>query len=174
MSHSYFQKMAELQLMIEKRLDKKTHDLKEINTLILSNFLEFQKQKQVLCEAIEFQKQNQELRQELKYIEMLANAEIQKIQCEMYLCEREYISDMEEAQKDIREQEIDAEFENIPVVSTKKRVKSKSTKKTKAFDRKFVMNVLYSNSKLTDKLPRLIIEQTLYRRTKPKYKNRGL
>ena len=173
MSSNYFQKMDELQSMIERQLEKKAHDLKEVNSLILSSFIEFQKQKQVLCEALEFQKQNQELRQELKYTEMLANAEIQKIQREMYLCEREYISDMEDEQKDIREQEIDAEFEHIPVVSTKKRVK-KVTKKTKTFDRKFVMNILYSNSKTTDKLPRVIIEQTLHSRTKPKYKNRGL
>jgi hypothetical protein len=166
--------MAELQSMIERRLQKKAHDLKEINSIILSDFLEFQKQKEKSGKLSEFQKDNQELRQELQKIEMLANAEIQKIQFEMYLCEREYISDMEDEEKDMQEQEIDSEFENVPVVSTKKRVKSKPTKKAKAFDRKFVMNILNSNSKTTDKLPRAIIEQTLHRRTKPKYKNRSL
>ena len=173
MSHNYFQRMAELQSFIEGHLEKKARDLKEINLLILSNFLEFQKQKDEVRQGLEFQKDNQKLRQELQNIEMLANAEIGKIQYEMYCCEREYISDMENQENDIREKEIDAEFENIPSVSEKKRVKSKPAKKSKMFDQKFVMNILNRNSKTTDKLPRAI-EQTLHRRAKPKYKNRSL
>ena len=175
MSHNYFQRMAELQSFIERQLEQKAHNLKETNTLILSGFLEFQKQNHELRNFPEFQKQNQELRKELQDITTFANTQIRNIQTEMYWCERNYISEMDkEVHEDTREQELEDEFENEPCILAKKRVKSKPTKKTKTFDRKFVMNILYSNSKTTDKLPRVIIEQTLHSRTKPKYKNRGL
>lgn len=171
MSHNYFQKMAELQSIIEQHLEKKSHDLKEVNSLILSSFIEFQKQKNELRNFPEFQKQNQALRKDLQDITTFANIQIRNTQTDMYWCEQDYIYEMEnQVRQDIIEQEIDEEFENVPVVSAKKRVK----KVTKTFDRKFVMNILYSNSKTTDKLPRVIIEQTLHSRTKPKYKNRGL
>lgn len=174
MSHNYFQRMAELQSLIERQLEKKAHDLAEINSLILSSFLEFQKQKKELRDFPEFQKQNQALRKDLRDITAFANIQIRNIQHEMYHCEQDYIYKMEkEAHEDTREKEIDAEFENIPSISMKKRAK-KVTKKAKTFDRKFVMDILNSNSKTTDKLPRVIIKQTLRSRTKPKYKNLGL
>ena len=175
MSHNYFQRMAELQSFIERQLEQKAHNLKEINTLILSGFLEFQKQNQELRNFPVFQKQNKALRKELQEITSFADTQIRNIQHGMYQCEQDYISDMEkEADEDTLEQEFEEEFENEPCILAKKRVKSKAAKKTKTFDRKFVMNILYSNSKTTDKLPRVIIEQTLHSRTKPKYKNRGL
>jgi hypothetical protein len=165
--------MAELQSFIERQLEQKERNLKEINYLILSKFLEFQKQKEELRNFPEFQKQNQELRKELQNITTFANTQIRNIQTDMYQCEQDYIYEMEHEEQEI-EEEFEKEFENEPSILAKKRVKSKPAKKTKTFDRKFVMNILYSNSKTTDKLPRVIIEQTLHTRTKPKYKNRGL
>jgi hypothetical protein len=165
--------MAELQSFIERQLEQKERNLKEINYLILSKFLEFQKQKEELRNFPEFQKQNQELRKELQNITTFANTQIRNIQTDMYQCEQDYIYEMEHKEQEV-EEEFEKEFENEPSILAKKRVKSKPTKKTKTFDRKFVMNIMYSNSKTTDKLPRVIIEQTLHCRTKPKYKNRGL
>jgi hypothetical protein len=162
--------MAELQSFIERQLEQKERNLKEINYLILSSFLEFQKQNKELRNFPEFQKQNQALRKELQDITTFANTQIRNIQTGMYQCEQDYIYEMEKEE----ERDVEEEFENEPLISTKTRVKSKPVKKTKTFDRKFVMNILYSNSKTTDKLPRVIIEQTLHSRTKPKYKNRGL
>ena len=170
-SHEYFQKMDGLQSMIEKELQKKAHELSKIDSLILSKFMEFQKQ-------------NQQLRQDRRSIEILANSRIHNIQSEMDWCERERISVLEnEAHQDIREQELDEEFEEVPNFSTKKRVKkAKSVDKSvdpnrlsqKSVNKKLVLNVLHSNSKTTDKLPRFVIEQMIHRHAKPKYKNSRL
>ena len=104
-SHEYFQKMDGLQSMIEKELQKKAHELSKIDSLILSKFMEFQKQ-------------NQQLRQDRHSIEILANSRIHNIQSEMDWCERERISVLEnEAHQDIREQELDEEFEEVPTFS---------------------------------------------------------
>jgi hypothetical protein len=165
--------MAELQSFIERQIEQKERNMKEINSIILSNFLEFQKQNKELRNFPEFQKQNQALRKELQDITTFANTQIRNIQNDMYKCEQDYIYEMEHEEQEI-EAEIEEEFEKEPCILAKNRVKSKPAKKTKTFDRKFVMNILYSNSKTTDKLPRVIIEQTLRSRTKPKYKNRGL
>ena len=154
----YFQTMAEFQSTIEKELQKKESALREVDSLILSKFMEFQKQ-------------NQELRQQRRSIEILADSRIHNIQYEMDLQERarERVL-INERLQDIHEECIDAEFEDVPDVSSKKRSKSKANKK----DKKLVLNVLNSNSKTTDKLPRFIIQQTLHHRTKPKYKNLSL
>jgi hypothetical protein len=74
--------------------------------------------------------------------------------------------------QDLHEEFIDAEFEDVPTFSVEKRTK-KVAKASKKVDRKLVLNILNSNSKTTDKLPRFIIQQTLHSRTKPKYKNHG-
>jgi len=156
-SHDYFQKMDHLQSMIEKELQEKVQHLSEIDSLILSKFMEFQKQ-------------NQKLRQDRRSIEILADSRIHNIQCEMDWQERERISVLEnEANQDTREQELDEEFEEVPTLSTKKRVK-----KAKSGNKKLVLNILNSNSKTTDKLPRSVIQQMIHRHTKPKYKNLGL
>lgn len=173
MSHNYFQRMAELQSFIERQLEQKERNQKEINSLILSSFMEFQKQNEELRNFPEFQKQNQALRKDLQDITTFANTQIRNIQNDMYQCEQDYIYEMEHKEQEI-DAEIEEEFENELSILAKKRVKSKPSKKAKIFDRKFVMNILYSNNKTTDKLPRVIIEQTLHCRTKPKYKNRGL
>jgi hypothetical protein len=85
---------------------------------------------------------------------------------------------MNERLQDIHEEYIDAEFEDVPTFSVEKRAKkvAKASKKSvdKKVDRKLVLNILNSNSKTTDKLPRFIIQQSLHSRTKPKYKNHGL
>jgi hypothetical protein len=157
-SHEYFQKMDGLQSMIEKELQKKAHELSKIDSLILSKFMEFQKQ-------------NQQLRQDRRNIEILANSKIHNIQCEMDLCERERISVLEnEARQDIREEELDEEFEEVPTFSTKKRVK-KAKSVDKSVNKKFVLNILHSNSKTTDKLPRFVMEKMIHCHAKPKYKN---
>ena len=174
MSHNYFQRMAELQSFIERQLEQKERNMKEINSLILSNFMEFQKQNNELRNFPEFQKQNQALRKELQDITTFANIQIRNIQTDMYQCEQDYIYEMEKEEEREIEEEFEEEFEHKSSILAKKRVKSKPTKKAKIFDRKFVMNILYSNSKTTNKIPRVIIEQTLHCRTKPKYKNRGL
>ena len=80
---------------------------------------------------------------------------------------------MNERLQDIHEEYIDAEFEDVPTFSVEKRAK-KVAKASKKVDRKLVLNILNSNSKTTDKLPRFIIHQSLHSRTKPKYKNHGL
>lgn len=172
-SHQYFQKMDDFQSMIEKELQDKARNLGEIDTLITQKIKQFQQQISLL-------------QQDRHCIEVLANSRIHNIQCEMDWQERERCAVLEnEADQDIREQEIDAEFENVPVVSIK-RVKSKPTKKAKSasksvdpnrlsqktqkkVDKKFVLNVLHGNSKTTDKLPRFVIQQA-----KPKYKNSSL
>ena len=163
----YFQTMAEFQSTIDQELEKKACALREVDSLILSKFMEFQKQ-------------NQELRQQRRSIQILADSRIHNIQYEMDLQERAREEVLiNERLQDIHEECIDAEFEDVPTFSVEKRAKkvAKASKKSvdkKSANKKLVLNVINSNSKTTDKLPRFIIQQTLYRRTKPKYKNLGL
>ena len=164
--HQHFENMAEFQSMIDKELENKAHSLREVDSRILLKIEQFKREIGML-------------NQDRDDIEQSSRHAVANLQYEMNLQERarERVL-INERLQDIHEEDIDAEFEDVPEdvpdVSGKKRFKSKPAKTSNKFDRKFVLNVLHSNSKTTDRLPRFIIQQTLHRRTKPKYKNHGL
>jgi len=157
--------MDEFQSMIEKELKKKACALREVDSRILLKIEQFKREIGML-------------NQDRADIDQASRIEVANLQYEMQLQERARESVLiNERLQDIHEEYIDAEFEDVPTFSVEKRAK-KLTKASKSankkVDRKVVLNLLNSNSKTTDKLPRFIIQQTLHRRTKPKYKNLGL